>query len=128
LYRERAVLEREHAVKLQALGHKALAKKVKSMTKLVVGEDPTKGYNDATLAARYAHIIFQYVLFTEDDTSTIDAAYSQVVSFVSDTASHHIKLADSLNAQVVEAFRSLESKHDGARKKVGHFTSTFSYS
>lgn len=50
--------------------------------------------------------------------STINTAYSQIIGFVADSATHHILLADSLNSQVVEALRGVERRHEEIKKKV----------
>jgi hypothetical protein len=48
----------------------------------------------------------------------VEAAYAQVVGFVADAATYHIKLADTMNTQVVDSLKLLAQKHDDARKKV----------
>jgi hypothetical protein len=52
------------------------------------------------------------------DTSTVDAAYSQVIGLIADSAQDHVKLADAIGAQVVEVLKSVEKRHDDAKKKV----------
>ena len=53
LYRERIVLERDYATKLQALGKKASDKKGKKISALVFGTEPTKSWDESTLQARF---------------------------------------------------------------------------
>lgn len=52
LYRERAALERDYAIKLQALTKKAIDKKGKLDTVLAVGEDPAKTWDDSTVGRK----------------------------------------------------------------------------
>lgn len=54
LYRERATLEREHAVKLQALAKKASDRKARRAAALVVGDEPTKAWDEGTVRRRSA--------------------------------------------------------------------------
>ncbi len=49
--------------------------------------------------------------------STLDKAYAQLLSAMSDTAQDHINLADALNGQVVEPLKATERKHEEAKKK-----------
>lgn len=100
LYRERSVLEREYAAKLQALARKAAEKKAKKMASLVLGDEPTKGWDESTLR-----------------NSTVDAVYSQVIGLVAESAQDHVKLADAVGAQIVEILRAVEKKHEDAKKK-----------
>jgi hypothetical protein len=113
-------LEREYASKLQVLAQKAAAKKARSMARLVLGDDPTKAFSDSVLASRcvlYLSAIKQALMVA----STVEAAYAQVVGFVADAATYHIKLADTMNTQVVDSLKLLAQKHDDARKKVRGF-------
>ena len=52
LYRERATIERDYAAKLMALAQKAVEKKNKKMALAVVGDEPSKQWNDDTLVQR----------------------------------------------------------------------------
>ncbi|KAI0693453.1 hypothetical protein C8T65DRAFT_668088 [Cerioporus squamosus] len=100
LYRERAALEREYATKLQLLVKKAAEKKAKKMPALVVGNEPTKAWDEDTIRK-----------------STLDNAYSQLLSSMSDTAQDHINLADTLNGQVIESLKATERRHEEAKTK-----------
>ncbi|KAH9933234.1 uncharacterized protein BXZ73DRAFT_89849 [Epithele typhae] len=100
LLKERAALERDYAVKLQTLVKRAADKKAKKMATLVVGSEPTKSWEESILK-----------------TSTLDAAYSQVLSSMSDTAQDHVNLADALSGQVIEPLRLTRQRHDDNRKR-----------
>jgi formin-binding protein 1 len=52
LYRERSALEREYAGKLQALARKAADKKSRKVASLVLGDEPTKAWDEVTLKQR----------------------------------------------------------------------------
>ncbi|KIP02892.1 hypothetical protein PHLGIDRAFT_271826 [Phlebiopsis gigantea 11061_1 CR5-6] len=105
LYRDRVNIEREYAAKLQLLGKKAAEKKAKKIVALVVGNDPTKPAQESTLRE-----------------STLDRAYTQLVSSIGEASQDHVNLADSLTTQVVEALRSTEKRHEDAKKReMQHF-------
>lgn len=54
--------------------------------------------------------------------STLDRAYSQLVSSIGEASQDHANLADSLNTQVVEALKSVEKRHEDAKKRqMQHF-------
>jgi hypothetical protein len=55
LYRERVALERDYAAKLQVLTRKASEKKAKTTTSLVLGDEPTKVWDENTLRQRFGH-------------------------------------------------------------------------
>ncbi|KAH7884954.1 hypothetical protein F5I97DRAFT_1937294 [Phlebopus sp. FC_14] len=100
LYRDRVTLEREYAAKLAIIAKKALEKKNKAAVSLVLGDSPTKPYDDDTVRQ-----------------NTLDHAYSQIIMSMSDAAQDHIRLADTLTNQVVEPLRMLERHHDDTKKK-----------
>lgn len=52
LYRERVNLDREYALKLQALARKASEKKAKLTAPLVLGNEPTKIWDENALRKR----------------------------------------------------------------------------
>jgi formin-binding protein 1 len=52
IYRDRVLLEREYAQKLQALTKKAVEKKARKMAAAVIGDDPTKAWGDETLGMK----------------------------------------------------------------------------
>ncbi|KAF8262551.1 hypothetical protein EI94DRAFT_1808606 [Lactarius quietus] len=63
IYRERATIERDYAAKLMALAQKAVEKKNKKMALAVVGDEPSKQWNDDTLVE-----------------STLENAYSKIIA------------------------------------------------
>ena len=54
LHTQRAALEREYASKLQLLVRKASEKKAKKMPALVIGNEPTKAWDENTIKQRHA--------------------------------------------------------------------------
>ncbi|KAI0081551.1 hypothetical protein K474DRAFT_1681918 [Panus rudis PR-1116 ss-1] len=100
LFRERIALEREYATKLQILGKKAAEKKNRKIAALVVGTEPTKAWTEATLQG-----------------STLNHAYSQLISSVLDSAQDHVNVSDALNVEVVEALKATQKRHEEAKKK-----------
>ncbi|KAI0669220.1 hypothetical protein C8Q78DRAFT_1042286 [Trametes maxima] len=100
LHKERAVLEREYATKLQLLAKKAAEKKSRKISALVVGAEPTKAWDEST--------------FTK---STLDSAYTQLISAATDASQDHVNLADALNNQVIEPLKLAERKHEETKKK-----------
>ncbi|PIL22850.1 hypothetical protein GSI_15545 [Ganoderma sinense ZZ0214-1] len=104
LHTQRVALEREYATKLQLLVRKAAEKKAKKISALVVGNEPTKPCDENTLKQ-----------------STLDKAYTQLLSSISDIAQEHINLADSLTSQIIEPLRSTEQKHEAAKKNEMQF-------
>lgn len=66
LFRERVVLEKEYASKLQALAKRAGEKKAKRMSKLVLGDEPTRVWTEETVRQRYACLAYQILILTND--------------------------------------------------------------
>ncbi|CDO68266.1 hypothetical protein BN946_scf184842.g29 [Trametes cinnabarina] len=100
LHKDRAALEREYATKLQALAKKAVEKKAKKIVALVLGNEPTKAWDENAIAR-----------------STLDKAYTQLISAITDASNDHVNLADALDSKVVEPLRAAEKKHEDAKKK-----------
>lgn len=48
----------------------------------------------------------------------MDAAYTEIINSMSNTAQDHINIADALTSQVVEVLRAVERKNDDTKKKV----------
>ncbi|KAI0032556.1 hypothetical protein K488DRAFT_49643 [Vararia minispora EC-137] len=101
IYRDRIVLEREYAAKLQALAKKLIDKKSRKMAMAVFGAEPSKTWTEETLSE-----------------STIEAAYSKIVSSMLNSAQEHVDLADALTTQVVDPLKVLERKTEDHRKKL----------
>lgn len=57
------------------------------------------------------------MLETDVNRSTLNRAYSQLVSSIGEAGQDHMNLADSLNTQVVEALKTTEKRHDDAKKR-----------
>ncbi|EPQ50992.1 hypothetical protein GLOTRDRAFT_141152, partial [Gloeophyllum trabeum ATCC 11539] len=104
LYRDRAALERDYAVKLQALASKASEKKSKNITPLVLGTEPTKAWDENVI-----------------QRSSLNNAYDQLISSLNESAEDHITLADGLNSKVADALKTTESKHAELKKKQMQF-------
>lgn len=52
LYRERAIIEKEYAAKLQVLAKKVVEKKTRKMAPAVLGDEPTKSWNEDAISER----------------------------------------------------------------------------
>ncbi|KAI0287946.1 hypothetical protein BC826DRAFT_1168600 [Russula brevipes] len=104
LYRERAALERDYAMKLLVLAQKALDKKNKKMALAVVGDEPYKQWNDETLLQ-----------------STLENAYSNIIASFVNSHQEHLDLAEALSTQIVGVLASLARKNEGHRKKQAQF-------
>ncbi|KAJ7677465.1 hypothetical protein B0H17DRAFT_1079241 [Mycena rosella] len=100
LYRDRAALEREYAAKLQVLTKRATEKRSKLVTALVVGDEPTKAWTDATLGQ-----------------NTINTAFNEIISSMVNTAQDHVNLADALTTEVVDVLKAVERKKEELKKK-----------
>ncbi|KAJ7367108.1 hypothetical protein DFH08DRAFT_836568 [Mycena albidolilacea] len=100
LFRERTALEREYATKLNALTKRAAEKRAKLTAAFVVGDEPTKAYTETTLGQ-----------------NTLNAAFNEIISSMTDTAQGHVNLADSLNTQVVDVLKAVERKQEELKKK-----------
>ncbi|KAK7048535.1 hypothetical protein R3P38DRAFT_1868987 [Favolaschia claudopus] len=100
LYRERTALEREYAAKLQALTKRAAEKRAKLVAAFVVGDEPTKAFSESTLGQ-----------------NTLNAAFNEIITSMTDTAQDHVNLADSLNTQVVDVLKAVERKQEDLKKK-----------
>ncbi|OJT08068.1 Protein BZZ1 [Trametes pubescens] len=100
LHKERAALEREYAAKLQLLAKKAADKKAKKIIALVVGSEPTKAWDEST-----------------PTKSTLDKAYTQLISSITESSQDHVYLADALTSQVVEPLKMTERKYEDSKKR-----------
>ncbi|KAJ7095722.1 hypothetical protein B0H15DRAFT_826828 [Mycena belliarum] len=104
LYRDRAALEREYATKLQVLTKRASEKRAKLVTALVVGDEPTKAFDE--------NILNQH---------TLNAAFNEIIASMANTAQDHVNLADALSAQVVDVLKAVERKEEELKKKEMNF-------
>ena len=53
IYKERAALEKEYSTKMSALAKRAVDRKSKRMSTLVVGDDPSVAWGEDILRMRY---------------------------------------------------------------------------
>ncbi|KAK0221763.1 hypothetical protein IW262DRAFT_1375858 [Armillaria fumosa] len=104
LYRDRVALEREYATKLQALTKKAIDKKSKMESSFVVGDDPTKAWDERTLKQ-----------------STLNTAYAGIIQSMTNTAEDHVNVAEVLTSQVVDVLKALGRKNEETKKKEMQF-------
>jgi formin-binding protein 1 len=116
-------LEREYAGKLQALAKKASDKKNKMEISFIIGNDQSKSWD--------AHIVEQRSGYSQQlavtakgwpgftMTSTLNKAYTELITSTASIAQDHIDAADTLNTQVVDLLKTLERKNDEMKKKVG---------
>ncbi|KAF9267293.1 hypothetical protein L218DRAFT_1060412 [Marasmius fiardii PR-910] len=104
IYKERVTLEREYAAKLQILAKKAVEKKNRLESRLVLGSDPTKTWSESTLRQ-----------------STLNVAYNDLVESMVNTSQDHVNIANVLATQIVEVLKSVERKNDEAQKKEMQF-------
>ncbi|KAF8192143.1 hypothetical protein BJ912DRAFT_963009 [Pholiota molesta] len=100
LYMARVALEREYAAKLQILTRKASDKKAKTCAAFVVGNEPTKNWDENTLSQ-----------------STLERAYDAIINSMITSAQDHINYADAIASQTIETLRILEKRNDDAKKK-----------
>ena len=117
LYRERATIERDYAAKLMALAQKAVEKKNKKMALAVVGDEPSKQWNDDTLVQRCGSIFSlnaPHLIWG----STLENAYSKIIASFVNSQQEHLNLADALNVQIVGVLTSLARKNESHRKKA----------
>lgn len=49
--------------------------------------------------------------------STVNNAYSQLISSMLESAQAHVNLSDSITSQVVDSLRATERRHEDAKKK-----------
>ena len=85
----------------------------------MLGEEPTKAWGDEDVRNRYDSPLFgpwinQVLIFH----STLGRAYTELINSFSESAQDHVNLADGLDAQVVNALKLVEKRHDEAKKKV----------
>jgi hypothetical protein len=112
------VLEREYAVKLKQLTKKASEKKNKNGLLLVVGDNPTKACTESINQQKHV-LSSQFWLDTHiSDGSTLNHAYSEILSSMSTAAQDHINLADALSSQITESLKAVERRNDDYKKKV----------
>ncbi|KAJ7781755.1 hypothetical protein DFH07DRAFT_791366 [Mycena maculata] len=100
IYRDRAALEREYATKLQVLTKRATDKRTKLVSAFVVGEEPTKAWDESILGK-----------------NTLNASFNELISSMASTAQDHVNLADALSMQVVDVLKVVERNKEELKKK-----------
>ncbi|KAF8610053.1 hypothetical protein BDV93DRAFT_483063 [Ceratobasidium sp. AG-I] len=100
LIKERVALEREYAAKLSAIAKKAEEKRSRHMAPTVLGEECSKAWTDSDVRG-----------------STLDKAYTALLTSYENTASDHDSLASALLADVADPLKNLERKKDESRKR-----------
>jgi len=119
-------LEKEYSTKLSLLAKKAAEKKSKRITSVVVGDDPSKAWNEAIIRSRCVLLklcIAGLAHLTAYLFSTIDYAYADLVAFIESEAQSHSSYSDLLLTQVVDTAKTVERKFEETKKKVGCFSS-----
>jgi hypothetical protein len=111
-------LERDYATKLQLLTRKASEKKARASSAFVIGNEPTKPWDNNTLKQRFAWRHLNTGNAQLELSSTIDAAFDEIIASMSNSAQDHINLADALTTQTIEIFKILEKKNEEVKKKV----------
>ncbi|KAJ4481967.1 hypothetical protein J3R30DRAFT_3455533 [Lentinula aciculospora] len=104
LYKDRVALERDYATKLQALAKKSADKKVKMESVLVLGDDPTKAWDESTLKQ-----------------STLNSAFDSIINAMVNAAQDHNNIANTLTTQVIDVLRTVERTHENIQKTEGQF-------
>jgi hypothetical protein len=119
LYREQVALERDYATKLQVFTRKASEKKARTTATLVLGNEPTKVWDENTLRQRSGYLGNKSQTFgTDSRPSTLDDAYAQIITSMTLSAQDHNSLADAITSQVIDVLKSLEKKCEETKKKV----------
>ncbi|KAH8825184.1 hypothetical protein DL96DRAFT_1712206 [Flagelloscypha sp. PMI_526] len=104
IHRELVIIEKQYAAQLLTLHKKAAEKKARMESTMVVGSEPSKGWNQAIL-----------------NDSTLYQAYTQLVTSLAQISQDHVAKADAVNTQVVEALKTLEKHNDDLKKKEMQF-------
>lgn len=59
--------------------------------------------------------------FIDKVFSTLDNAYSQIITSMTLSAQDHVSLSEAITSQVIDALKSVEKKSEEAKRKVGIF-------
>ncbi|OAV88834.1 hypothetical protein PTTG_12168 [Puccinia triticina 1-1 BBBD Race 1] len=100
-FKERVALERQYGASLQLLVRKAMDKRTKREEALSVGLETSKPWNGTS--------------------STLDTAWSKILSEADEEASDHTNLAESLQNEVCEVLKTCEKKKEATRKRHVEF-------
>ncbi|KAB5596551.1 Protein BZZ1 [Ceratobasidium theobromae] len=100
LIKERVALEKEYALRLGAIAKKAEEKRARHMPPVVLGDECSKAWTE-----------------TDVRSSTLDKAYTALLSSYENTASDHDSFASALSADVADPLKVLERFKDESRRK-----------
>ncbi|KAH9807741.1 hypothetical protein DFH28DRAFT_1201879 [Melampsora americana] len=100
--KERVALERQYGSSLQAIVKKATERRIKREQIMSVGAEPSKAWSGSS--------------------STLDAAWSRILSEADGEALDHTNLAESIQNQVCEVLKATERKKEATRKKHVEFS------
>ncbi|KAG9033300.1 hypothetical protein FRB95_000395 [Tulasnella sp. JGI-2019a] len=100
LIKERAALEKDYALKLQAIAHKAAEKRSRTAASRVVGDDAVKAHSEDLLKR-----------------NTLESAYTMLIESYDASAQDHQNFGESLITQIAQDLKSLEQKKEDLRKK-----------
>lgn len=100
-----------------------MERRVKREQALSVGMDPSKAPTGASRSAYLIRIdgswgVALSMPFYRFPRSTLDAAWSRILSEADEEASDHTNLAESLQNQICEVLKAAERKKEATRKKV----------
>ncbi|KAG8882420.1 hypothetical protein FRB98_003726 [Tulasnella sp. 332] len=100
LIKERAVLEKDYAQKLQVIARKAAEKRARTAASRVVGDYAVKAHNDDLLKR-----------------NTLESAYTMLIESYDASAQDHQNFGESLNTQISLDLKMLEQKKEELRRK-----------
>jgi len=105
---------------LQQLAKKASEKKNKHASFLAVGDNPTKTFKESGDQQKQVILVLTPQLLTtfRCHGSTLNHAYSEILSSMSNSAQDHIDLAEALTTQVTEPLKAIERRNGEYKKKV----------
>lgn len=101
-FKERVALEKQYGASLQLLVRKAMEKRSKREEALSVGLETSKQWDGTS--------------------STLDTAWSKILSEADEEASDHSNLAEAMQNEVCEVLKSCEKKKEATRKRHVDFS------
>lgn len=112
------MLDRDYALKLQTLARKASEKKARLTSVLVLGNEPTKVWDENTLRSRLENIDSLGDPTLRCPSSTLDNVYAQIIASMTLSAQDHVTLADAITLQVTDVLKQVEKKSEESKRKV----------
>jgi formin-binding protein 1 len=100
------------------LANKAADRKHRKIASLVLGSEPTKAWGEDVIKQRSVCEADSLQLSNLTINSTLNQAYSQLISSFLESAQDHSNLAEAFNAQVTEALKVVEKNNDFSRRKA----------